>query len=145
MYRSLNPEHIIHTIAQLRDRIHERFPGSGLSKVADELQQISNEAVARSEWIARPLLPLRAALASLVALIGVIILLALVNLNVSKLWESFSDFVQAVEAGINDLVFVGVAIYFLATLEARIKRQRALKAIHELRALAHIVDMHQLT
>jgi len=53
--------------------------------------------------------------------------------------------VQAVEAGINDLVFVGVAIYFLATLEARIKRQRALKAIHELRALAHIVDMHQLT
>ena len=145
MYRSLNPEHIIHTIAQLRDRIHERFPDSGLSKVADELQQISKEAVARSEWIARPLLPLRAALASLVALIGVIILLALVNLNVSKLWESFSDFVQAVEAGINDLVFVGVAIYFLATLEARIKRQRALKAIHELRALAHIVDMHQLT
>src|SRR5207244_3214974 len=29
--------------------------------------------------------------------------------------------------------------------ENRIKRRRALKAIHELRALAHIIDMHQLT
>ncbi len=27
----------------------------------------------------------------------------------------------------------------------RIKRKRALKAIHELRALAHVIDMHQLT
>ena len=28
---------------------------------------------------------------------------------------------------------------------SRVKRRRALKAIHELRALAHIIDMHQLT
>src|SRR5262249_37921356 len=27
----------------------------------------------------------------------------------------------------------------------RLKRRRALRAIHELRALAHIIDMHQLT
>ena len=31
------------------------------------------------------------------------------------------------------------------TLEGRIKRRRALGAIHELRSIAHIVDMHQLT
>ena len=29
--------------------------------------------------------------------------------------------------------------------DRKIKRSRALKAIHELRAMAHIVDMHQLT
>src|SRR4029078_4760590 len=34
---------------------------------------------------------------------------------------------------------------FLVTWETRIKRARALRAIHELRAMAHIVDMHQLT
>ena len=34
---------------------------------------------------------------------------------------------------------------FLVTAETRIKRRRALKAIHELRALAHVIDMHQLT
>ena len=145
MYRSLNPEHIIRTIAQLRDRIQERFPGSGLGKVAEELQKIGDEAAARADWIARPLLPLRFGIGLLVALLAAIISLALVHLNVTKMWESFADFVQAVDAGINDIVFVGIAIFFLVTLEGRIKRQRALKAIHELRSLAHIIDMHQLT
>ena len=145
MYRSLNPEHITRTIAQLRDRIQERFPGSGLGKVAEELQQIGNEAVARSQWIARPLLPLRIGIGLLVALLATVTLLALAKLNVTKMWESFSDFVQAIDAGINDIVFIGIAIFFLVTLEGRMKRRRALKAIHELRALAHIIDMHQLT
>ena len=36
-------------------------------------------------------------------------------------------------------------MFFLITLETRIKRGRALKAVHELRAMAHIIDMHQLT
>src|SRR5438445_7241741 len=112
MYRSLKADHIIQTIGQLRDRIQERFPASGLSKVAEELQQISNEAVARTEWIACPLLPLRIAIGFLVALLAGFILLALANLKVLKLWESFSDFVQAVDAGINDFVFVGIAIFF---------------------------------
>ena len=145
MYRSLNADHIIQTIGQLRDRIQERFPGAGLSKVAEELQRIGTEAVTRAEWIARPLLPLRIAIGFLVALLASIIVLALANLRVSKMWESFADFVQAVDAGINDIVFVGIAIFFLVTLEGRIKRKRALGAIHELRALAHMIDMHQLT
>ena len=42
-------------------------------------------------------------------------------------------------------MFVGAAILFFLNWEHRIKHDRALKAIHELRALAHIVDMHQLT
>ncbi|HTD88928.1 MAG TPA: hypothetical protein VK850_20320, partial [Candidatus Binatia bacterium] len=145
MYRSLNREHIIQTICQLYDRIQERFPGSGLSKVAAELHQIADEAVARTEWISKPLLPLRIGIGALVALLAAIVLLTLANLNITKLWESFADFVQAVEAAINDIVFIGIAIFFLITLEARIKRKRALRAIHELRALAHIIDMHQLT
>ena len=31
------------------------------------------------------------------------------------------------------------------TLETRFKRRKAVRAIHELRALAHIIDMHQLS
>ena len=145
MYRSLNPDHIVRTIIQLHDRIEERFPGSGLSKVAAELQQIGGEAVARTEWISKPLLPLRVAMGALVALLVAVVSLALTTLNVTRMWESFAEFVQAVDAGINDIVFIGIAIFFLMTLEARIKRKRALKAIHELRSLAHIIDMHQLT
>jgi hypothetical protein len=40
---------------------------------------------------------------------------------------------------------VGAGVFFLVTLETRIKRRRALTAIRELRAIAHIIDMHQLT
>jgi hypothetical protein len=52
---------------------------------------------------------------------------------------------QASESLINDVVFLGVAIFFLVSLETRVKRKRALAALHRLRSVAHIVDMHQLT
>jgi hypothetical protein len=42
-------------------------------------------------------------------------------------------------------VFIGIAIYFLLSVEARIKRHRALKQLRVLRSFAHIVDLHQLT
>jgi len=35
--------------------------------------------------------------------------------------------------------------YFLINLEARIKRSRVAPQIHALRAIAHVIDMHQLT
>jgi hypothetical protein len=148
MYRSLNPNHIVRTVAQLQERIEERFPGSGLGKVAAELSQIANDAVARSAWIAKPHLSLRIGIGFLVALIvaGVgVVGLALVNLRLPFRLQSFPELVQAIESGVNDLVFIGIALFFLVTVEARIKRHRALKAIHELRAIAHIIDMHQLT
>jgi hypothetical protein len=53
--------------------------------------------------------------------------------------------VQGLEAALNITILLGAAALFLATVEVRIKRKRALKAIHELRALAHVIDMHQLT
>jgi hypothetical protein len=53
--------------------------------------------------------------------------------------------VQVLESGINDVVLIGAGVFFLLTLETRIKRHRALGAIHELRVMAHLIDMHQLT
>ena len=43
------------------------------------------------------------------------------------------------------MVFLSAGIVFLFTFETRLKRRRALIALHELRSLAHIIDMHQLT
>lgn len=37
------------------------------------------------------------------------------------------------------------AVFFLGSIETRLKRERALRSIHELRAIAHVIDMHQLT
>ena len=56
-----------------------------------------------------------------------------------------ADFVQATDAAINDLVFLGAAVFFLGTLEGRLKRRRLLPLLHQLRSVAHVVDMHQLT
>jgi hypothetical protein len=60
-------------------------------------------------------------------------------------FSDYGNFIQALDASIGSVVFIGAAIVFLLTWENRIKRDRALRAIHELRVLAHIVDMHQLT
>ncbi len=59
--------------------------------------------------------------------------------------HDLGDFVQLLDSAINDIVFMGIAVAFLVTVEGRLKRREALRAIHELRSLAHIVDMHQLT
>jgi hypothetical protein len=39
----------------------------------------------------------------------------------------------------------GAGVFFLTTVDARLKRRRGLRALHQLRAIAHIIDMHQLT
>jgi hypothetical protein len=39
----------------------------------------------------------------------------------------------------------GAGVFFLITVDGRLKRRRGLRALHELRAIAHIIDMHQLT
>ncbi len=142
---SLDPDRIIQTVEALQHRIEDRFPGSGLGKLAGRLQAIADSTVARLEWVARPILPLRlgVALITLVVLALPIVLLMTADLPTAPpdVWE----FIQAVDAGAQDLIFVGLLIFFLYTLENRIKRRRALHFLRELRALAHIIDMYQLT
>jgi hypothetical protein len=145
MYRELDPTHVIDTAARLRRRVDERFPGSGLGRVAAELESVTREAASLSAWMARPNWPLRAAvLLTVLALVVVLIALGL-QVKVELRTGGWSDLVQGLEALINDLVFFGIGIYFLVGLEVRQKRKRVLSALHVLRSLAHIVDMHQLT
>jgi hypothetical protein len=105
---------------------------------------VAQETVARIRWIQKPHLPLRCAAALLS--IAIILLLIALSLNIHQFQlNEFTNFVQALDASISSIVFIGAAVIFLVSWENRIKRSRALKAIHELRALAHIIDMHQLT
>jgi hypothetical protein len=143
-YRRLDPDKIVETVRALHGRIAKRFPDSGLSKVVLELQQVSEETVARTRWIQRPHLPLRFAAAVLILAIISLALLMIGQIHRFQL-SDFTNFIQSLEASISSVVFIGAAILFLVSCENRIKRSRALKAIHELRALAHIIDMHQLT
>src|SRR6185436_8672043 len=53
--------------------------------------------------------------------------------------------IQSLEAVVNLLIVFGGGAWFLVTLEERVKRRRTLEALHQLRSLAHVIDMHQLT
>lgn len=146
MYRQLDPAKVIATIAALRDRIRERFPQANLGSVADELLAVAREHADRSSRIQRPQSWLRAfsALLVLLALGTILLLLFTVRLRVDDEWQ-LSEAIQTLEAGVSVLFFLGAGAVFLLTLEQRQKRRRCLDAVHEMRAMAHIVDMHQLT
>jgi hypothetical protein len=144
-HRSLDAAAIAHTIELLCQRVEVRFPGSSLSRVCRELDAIADRAAETSAWIGRPILPLRVGtwLLVLLLLAGLVVTFAALRAPVEPL--TLGELVQAIESGVNDLVFVAIAVFFLLTLETRLKRRRALQAIHELRSIAHVIDMHQLT
>ena|SRR5436190_23963466 len=143
-YRHLDSQRIIETVQALHGRIERRFPNSGLGKVVAELYRIATETVDRIRWIQRPHFPLRFAAAVLSLAIVALLILMLIHIPQFQ-FNDYTNFIQALDSSISSVVFIGAAMLFFLSWENRIKRRRAMKAVHELRALAHIVDMHQLT
>ena len=147
----LDPQKIIDTIAKLQKRVGERFPDSGLFQVCGRLLEISEHMKERADWIGRPLCKLRiiawasCALILILTLVPVFYVIRVGEVDLFQNAEGLSGVVTLLEAAINDLVLIGAAMFFFLTIETRFKRQRALRAIHELRSIAHVIDMHQLT
>jgi hypothetical protein len=142
----LRLEQILQTLARLEHRISERFPGSGLGRVAGQLQQVGEGTGAvlirstRANWA------VRAAVGATVLLVaGLAIGLAEYLRSLSVDVDGLGAFLQAVESAAQDVVFLALAIYFLFTLETRLKRRVVLRELHRIRSIVHIVDMHQLT
>lgn len=140
---TLDPVKIIATIEQLRLRIQSRFPDAGLLSVCRHCMKIAEQARARAEFIDRPIYWLRAIIVlfvtALIFGVGMVAVSLPQNfLNITNGWET-------IEALTSEMLLLAAGLFFLVSLENRFKRRRALTAIHELRALAHVVDMHQLT
>jgi hypothetical protein len=145
MYRVLNSEKLQDKIQLLHQRIQERFPESGLSKVCQELQLVAGETDAECRWISKPQIILRVIVGVVIALILAVLVEAVVNVRLPEKAFDLPELVQVFEAGLNALVLIGAAVIFLVTAEIRIKRSRTMKALNDLRAIAHVIDMHQLT
>jgi hypothetical protein len=145
MYRKLKPDLIVATAARLRDRIEERFPGSGLGQVAAELVDLAAQARLDCEARPRAYTLLRAASWALAGAILVLLIALVWRPRVGSALSDFSTFVTTLEATLGSAVFIGIGIVFLLTLETRLRRRVILRGIDEIRAMAHIVDMHQLT
>jgi hypothetical protein len=144
-YRELDAKAIVRTIETLERRTRERFSDSGLSRVVAELLDVAEETAARIAVLARPNRALRTGVALLIAFLVALVCAAVASLRGPSELQGLPQLVQVVESAVNDVVFLGIAILFLVTLEGRMRRGRALRALHELRSLAHVVDMHQLS
>ena len=144
-YLRLDPNQIIETVEVLTRRIRERFPGANLNHVCDSLLEVAKHAQVRSNQIARPMFALR--LLTLLFTVGVVSLFVVIyrRFKLEDNVVGIEDLLQMGDAGFQTLFVVGATVVFLTTLEARVKRRRCLRAIHELRSIAHIIDMHQLT
>jgi hypothetical protein len=146
-YSELKCDFILKTLQTLELRIKERFPGSGLSQVCSELRIVGKGIEQLTLRLAKPIWLVRLIVIALSALAISIVVGIGINISnqISAQVDGISDLLQGVEAGINEIIFLFIALYFLGTIEGRLKRYAALRALHRLRSIAHVVDMHQLT
>lgn len=145
MYHTLDPDKIISTLETLARRIGERFAGSGLERVGRNLIEITQRTSAGIADIATPNYTLRI-LAGLV-IGGGIALMAWLAWKARGLETSaeLTNIMQGVDSATSlIIVFAGLAL-FIWSLEGRWRRDRALKSLHEVRSIIHVIDMHQLT
>jgi hypothetical protein len=145
MPRLLDPALIAGTARVLSRRVEERFPGSGLSGVAKDLLAAAEDAGVRSDAISRAYRPLRLLTWGLAATLAAGLGTALTFVSWGRGYETASDLLQGVDAAANLVLLLGAAIFSTSKLEERLRRNRALAVVHELKALAHVVDMHQLS
>ena len=145
MYQRLDPTKIISTAQAIVLRVDSRFSGSGLSQVAREVQQVAEASQTTTRELQRPIWGLR--IVNVLLALGIISLLIYVLLDVgpSIRLDSLEAFIQVLEPALGSMVFVGAFILFVWGLETRWKRSQALDRLHELRSLAHVIDMHQLS
>jgi hypothetical protein len=138
---------IVKTVERLRARITERFPDSGLAKVAADLSDTARATAARVEDLSRPNYLLRAAAVLVIAsgLFAQVYFAEIIDWSSVLRRADPVGLTQGLDAIVNLLILAFGAIWFVLTLEQRLKRRRMQARLYELRAFAHVVDMHQLT
>jgi hypothetical protein len=141
---TLDPDQIEQTVMRLERRVAERFPGAGLSTVAGKLSAVGQHARERAKEIALPHVGARVVSGVLVLIAVASVAATMVQLGLPRKIDDWAQSIQLVVAGVQNIVFVTAAVLLLFTLEGRAKRRRALVALYELRAIAHLVDVHQL-
>ena len=144
-YRSLDPQKLIDTVDKIAAETNSTFPESGLAKVSNEVAATTRSAIERAVFHTHPLVGLRWCIGFLVAIAIVWPLLLQQLFLFEETVSSLGEFLEATDAGLHLVLVLGGGLLFLMTMENRIKRSRILSELSELRSLAHIIDMHQIT
>lgn len=144
-YSELQPEKIESTARELAVRVAERFPDNGISRISSALAGLSTEHIQYARRAGKRSWPMQ--------IVSVLIVLAGLAVAGWGLWQLLQFFgmdareigsVQGLDSVLNIMIVTGAAIWFVLNLETRQRQARVLARLHELRALAHVIDMHQL-
>ncbi len=138
---------IVQTIERLHARIDARFPDFGLARVCADLAETARTVAHRARHLNRPYVGLRlltfALVAVWIALLGYIV--RLIQWQEVFKANEFVNFAQPLESIVNLTILMGAATWFVWNWEVRLKRKRVYLVLYQLRSLAHVIDMHQLT
>ncbi|MBI9017158.1 MAG: hypothetical protein JEZ07_07855 [Phycisphaerae bacterium] len=144
-HSTLDSKKIIDTIGQLKLRIDERFPSSGIGTVCDELRGIAKEANETVESIQKTHIGYRILVFLFVFILIFIAYIGLGKFRADESDVTVFDMVQVLDAAFNVILLIGGAILFLVSIENRAKRSKTIQAVNKLRCIAHVIDSHQLT
>jgi hypothetical protein len=162
-YRRLDPDKVIFTIDNLELRITTNIGERGLTRICRELGKVARDAKRRVIRLQRPNWLLRVLPIAMTALVTYLTWLMLMTRNIDELLSTIdkdaaSEFANLIEAlkQFKTKIAIPIALtvplplvigmfVFIWTLESRWKRHRALRYLHELRSIIHVIDMHQLT
>jgi hypothetical protein len=144
-YRSIDAQRVIVTLERLHKRIEARFQGAGLASVCQELISMAADTIKLVAHLARPNIPVRVGVGLiLTAGLGFAIYGGRL-LSLETHTKELFPLVSGLESVVNLILIVGTGVFVLSSLETRLKRHQAMKALHELRSIIHVIDMHQLT
>jgi hypothetical protein len=145
--RYLKPSKLVETLDRLNQRIIERFPGSGLSRVCADLLSTAKLTDGRARNANRPnrLVYLFVAVVLAGFVVGQVYALSLLDMKGLSLSGNVAELTSALESAVNLMLLAGALVWFLVTLDTRLKRRKAFRHLHELRCIAHMIDIHQLT
>jgi hypothetical protein len=144
--QTLDDRAIIKQLGELRNRVAERFPTRGLTQTVTYLLDIARPTAKEAASLRNPLWGLRSL--SAIAIAGGVYGFYELSTHFHLSFGgdlALTEYTQALEAALNIILLSGIFIAFFVRLESRAKRLRALKGLYRLRAIAHVIDMHQLT
>jgi hypothetical protein len=147
----LEADAVREVVVELEARIAARFPQRGLRRVAADLATLVDAVETSTTETQGRVRLARIASRVVMALIlgGTLVALAFAVkdaiINSDGEIRTSLDVLPLIETTINDIVFAGIAVFFLYSFPERVQRGRLLNLLHQLRSTAHIIDMHQLT
>jgi len=144
-YRTIDAQLVLQTLEQLRLRIGERFPKAGLGNVCAELALLATDTQTRVTELANPMIWIRVGVGVVLAAGVGLAAYGIDTIGFRSGETEVLSLVSALESAVNLLLVVGAGVFSLTSLEARLKRHTAMGALHELRSIIHVIDMHQLT